>query len=192
MTDILSRPHQEAIRRAALEALASAEAAYCPGNALHHIRALGKNSFSTIYRSFLETYLSGIAITCDFIDAAYSYYILHFPEVNLQVCSVNDLYGPIKNDRYDDYPLFREAGLAMHTEAQTGKPHGFLVFSLYNRQLLELSIVSRRGEFNSLQLYKKMRNDVIIDSLSMMRDKSEKKADFVLKTTDIACNEDER
>ncbi len=190
MADIISHIYQEAIRKAALESLVEAEAAYSLGSSLYAIRALEKNSFPTIYRSFIETHLKDIAPSCEFEEGYYNCYILHFPDVDLRVCSQNDLYRSIKNDTYDAYPLFADRGIGIYPDKEKGRPKGFLVFSLYDHQLVNLSIVSRTGAFSELQLFKKDRNDVILDSLSVMRDKAEKNTEFVLKRAEKSSNGD--
>lgn len=180
MDSILSPILKMAIVKAAFAAFEKIEQIYDKGGDLHGIRALEKNSSSTLFRSFFEIELSVIIPDSTLIEAEYDYYEYHLPNIDLRVCSSRDLYRAAKNDSYDDLPLFQATGINIMRN-KTINPKGFVVFTISNHQLIQLSVISRTGDFPEIQLYRKARNNIILDSLSAMRDSTEKRVEFALK-----------
>ena len=184
MKHVLTEQQRAAIVREAFNALEMAEKAYQNDAALYAIRALGKNSFPTLFRSFFEIGISNIANESELIEASYDYFCHCFDGVDLLVCSEHDLNRPKKNDDYDDYPLFLEAGIeAEQEDGETDKKaKGFIIYTLYQHQLISLSVVSRTKAFPDIELFRKGRNAIVVDSLSAMRDNSAKDLGYALKT----------
>ena len=180
MEFLLSPILKSAIVKAAFTAFEEIERIYDVGGDLHYIRALEKNTFSSLFRSFFETEISNIFPDNTLIEAEYNYYEYHLPSVDLRICSVNDLYRAAKNDCYDDLPLFKASEIDIKRN-KTVNPKGFIVFTIREHQLVYLSVISRTGEFPEIPLYKKERNNIILDSLSAMRDSTEKRVEFALK-----------
>lgn len=171
---------QNAIVRAAFTALEKTEQAYEKGESLHIIRALEKNSFAMLFRSFFETEVSGIVLDNTLINEKYVFYEYHLPDIDLRICADQDLYRPAKNNYFDDMPLLEAAGICIKRKGSR-KSKGFIVFKIHEHQLIQLSVVSRIGDFPEITLYKKERNRIILDSLSAMRDSTEKRVEFALK-----------
>ncbi len=178
---IISEIIQDSIRKAAFMALRKTEEAFEKNGSLHEITHLKKNSFPTIFRSFLETEISNIAIEHEFIEASYDYISARINNLEFLTCSRRDLYRPLKNDRYDDLPLFDSCSLDINPPSLEGKSKGFLIFNLYEYQLIEISLISRTGDFSDILIYKKDRNSIILDSLSVMRDTAKKNESFTIK-----------
>ena len=131
---------QNAIRSAAFTAMRKTEEAYEKGGSLYEISNLKKNSFPTIFRSFLETEISLVAKEYEIIEASYDYILATIDNIEIMTCSTNDLYRSQKNDRYDDFPLFTSNDLGIESRPTNEKAKGFLVFMLYDYQLIKISI----------------------------------------------------
>lgn len=178
---IISEIKQKAIRSAAFTAIRKTEEAYEKGGSLHEIAFLKKNSFPTIFRSFLELEISRIAQEYEIVETSYDYIIATIDNLEFLMCSTNDLYRPKKNDKYDDLPLFTSCGLDIVSRPKSKNTKGFLVFMLYDYQLVKVSITSRTNDFPEILIYQKDRNSIIIDSLSVMRDTAIKDENFMVK-----------
>lgn len=183
MPKILTDIQIGALRAAGISAQMDADAAFDEGGSLYRIRALQKNTYPTVFRSFLETRVSDIVPEYEIIEGSYDFISAHFPSLDFRCCAKNDLFRPKKNDEYDRYPLLTESGIILEEsssdEAETRK--GFLVFVLHEYQLIRLSVVSRTGAFPEIVIFEKERNDIILDSLVERRNAIKEDRDFVIK-----------
>ena len=82
MPKILTDIQIGALRAAGISAQMDADAAFDEGGSLYRIRALQKNTYPTVFRSFLETRVSDIVPEYEIIEGSYDFISAHFPSLD--------------------------------------------------------------------------------------------------------------